>query len=207
MSIILSIVKSPTSQIKWSDQYEKYDQVLEIFFLILWDHYWAAYYQSEPVDYNSNSQQLIAEVHKERKEDMIGAKVVFNNIGQEDQDRDVTKAEKAVVDNQPVEKCFCSLTHDELDHGSICSDDQGTGQTLHQPHQHQPAGVITRSRENMLNIVHSQNLTLVVFKSNWKHFCEEVHVKLWQKAGGWDLKRIYSYKIRNDPTHFLSNSK
>ena len=110
MSIILSIVKSPTSQIKWSDQYEKYDQVLEIFFLILWDHYWAAYYQSEPVDYNSNSQQLIAEVHKERKEDVRRAEVLDNKIRQEDQHWDVTQAEAAVIDNQPVEKCFCALT-------------------------------------------------------------------------------------------------
>ncbi len=187
MSIILSIVKSPTSQIKRSEQYEKHDRVLEVFFLMISDHYWAAYYQSEPVYYNAQGQQFVAEVYKERKENVRGAKVVDNTIRQEDQDRDVTKAEKAVVDNQPVEKCFCSLTHDELDHWSICSDYQGTGQTLHQPHQHQPAGVITGARENMLNIVHSQNLTLVVFKSNLKHFCVEVHVKLWEKAGGWDF--------------------
>ena len=146
MSVILSVVKSPTGQIKWSEKYEGQDQVLEMFFLMCGDHYWAAYYQSEPVDYNAQGQQLVAEVHKERKEDMIGAEVMDNIIGQEDQDWDVTQAQKAVIDNQPVKKCFCSLTHDELDHGSICPDYQGTGQPLHQPHQHQPGVCITGAR-------------------------------------------------------------
>ena len=187
MSVILSVVKSPTSQIKWSEKYEEHDQVLEMFFLMRGDHYWAAYHQSEPVDYNAQGQQLVAKVHKECKEDVIDAEAVDNNIGQEDQDWDVTQTKKAVVDNQPVKKCFCSLTHDKLDHWSICPDYQGTGQTLHQPHQHQPAVFITGTRENMLNIFHSQNITFVVIKSNLKQFCVEVHVKLWQKAGGWDF--------------------
>ena len=91
----------------------------------------------------------------------IISKVLDNKIRQEDKHWDVTQAEAAVIDNQPVKKCFCALTQNELDHGSIGSDYQGTGQSLHQPHQNQPAGVITRAREKMLNIVQCQNITLV----------------------------------------------
>ena len=85
-------------------------------------------------------------------------------VGQEDQSNDVTQEETAIKNHKPVKKCLGNLFHDEIDHWSICHQDEGACQPLRDLDQ-EHHGVITRAHKLVLQCVNCE-LYSSIEKSN-----------------------------------------
>ena len=73
MSVILSVVNGPSSEIKWCEKDDKQDQILKYFPLIWCTNYRTAQDKSEAVDDNAHSEELVAKVGQEWEEDIVVA--------------------------------------------------------------------------------------------------------------------------------------
>ena len=94
MSVVLSIVNSPSSEIKWREEDDHQDHILKRFSLIWCANHWAAQDQREAVEDNAHGEELVAEVGQEWEEDIVIAEsqlIMARVVSQEDQRNYVTQ--------------------------------------------------------------------------------------------------------------------
>ena len=94
MSVVLSIVNSPSSEIKWREEDDHQDHILKRFSLIWCTNHRAAQDKREPVEDNAHGEELVAEVGQEWEEDIEVTEsqlIMARIVSQEDQGKDVTQ--------------------------------------------------------------------------------------------------------------------
>ena len=94
MSVILSVVNGPSSEIKGSEEDDQQDHVLKRFPLIWCTNHRAAQDKREPVEDNAHGEELVAEVGQKWEEDKEVTEsqlIMARIVSQEDQGKDVTQ--------------------------------------------------------------------------------------------------------------------